>query len=182
MTLFPPGPPVMSAVDSRSADSGPGGDHDTSEVPNTRNPLLRRNMKQIPDPLVKACQRLTEKSRKGIAGYFYLRETAEKEPLAKLEWLSTFHIFSLTNWGDGRPVSVSTEATFRGIEQALTHASVMLLVLRADRQALESKCKTRCRVTHELVMEVPNKVNSAVAWLNCETATLHKGKAWPQTN
>lgn len=44
MTLFPPGPPVMSAVDSRSADSGPGGDHDTSEVPNTRNPLLRRNM------------------------------------------------------------------------------------------------------------------------------------------
>jgi hypothetical protein len=137
-------------------------------------------MKQIPEPLVKACQRLTQKSRKGIAGYSHLRDTAWKEPLAKLESISTFHIFSHTDWGNGSPVSVSTEATFRGIEMALNRASVMLLLLRADRQALESNVKCKHRVTHELVMEVPNRVNSAVAWLNCETATLSKGKAWPQ--
>lgn len=126
----------------------------------------------------KAAQTLRREGNRKVLGFYRLRDIVQALP-APAEWdeWATFHIFATTDFRDGNEPSVSTLASFSGCDLALETAALLLCASRSLRAAHERSSKIK--VTHQLVLAVGNTVNSARAWLDCETGELKTGKAWP---
>lgn len=104
-----------------------------------------------------------------------LKALAEKVPGARWRDYMQLHLFERVDWGDGIPYSVNTVATLCGCGCAIDNAMMLMIALRAERQAGgESKLKTRYRV----MVELEHVEARTVCWLDVESGEVVAGDVW----
>lgn len=84
-----------------------------------------------------------------------------------------WHVFEKVEWGDGIGPTTSTICSAHGGELALRDMAAMLWLKRALGPGLG-----QLRYSFRLVFAMRNRVNGAVAWVDCETGEITKGKPW----
>lgn len=147
--------------------------------PRKRNPAKEK----LPDSLVKAAYRLQGHSYGRLLRHDQLNELVKGEPLADHGTpgvpaaYGQWHLFETVEWSDGMKPTTSTICSTHGGELALRDISVMLWMKRA----VEQRCRSTgggLRHSYQLVFDLRNKINQGVAWLDCETGKISKGKPW----
>lgn len=84
-----------------------------------------------------------------------------------------WHLFETVDWGDGITPTTSTICSAHGGEMALRDLAAMLWLKRAPVPGLG-----QLRYRFQLVFAMKNRINGAVAWVDCETGEITKGKPW----
>lgn len=144
----------------------------------TKPKSSRKPEGKLPTSLVKAAARIRSHSFGRILRIDQLKEIVTAEPRAKWDDYAEFHLFETTHWGEpGEKPSVRTAMSCSGSELALENAATMLWMLRAQEAGYGPRKITN---TYQLVYEVHHSVNRAVAWLDCETGVISKGRCWQE--
>ena len=95
------------------------------------------------------------------------------------EWMQ-FHVFSVTDWGDGSPAAEGTVMSTSGNCMAWERAMLMATMLRAQEQEWAASGSTgKVKTTYQVVYTIHHvSSDNVVAWLDVETGEVETGKVW----